>query len=273
MKAKMKSPVKYYGGKAKMLPHILPLIPDHKVYVEAFAGGASLYFYKNTSSVEMLNDTNRNVTNFYRALKTKLYFDQLMEMIEGTLHCEETHKLANKIYHHPETYSIVERAWAFWVTCNMSFSGEAGGSFQYAWNKKDTWHTAVTIKNKRNLFKRYINRLSETTIFSQKAEELIQKVDKPEVFVYSDPPYIGARQGHYSGYTEDDYEALLKAKAKMKGKFLLSSYDDEVREHYAQKYGWNTQKITQRLGVTGMQKEKVEVLTWNYDLTRNTLFS
>lgn len=35
----MKTPISYYGGKQTMLKHILPLIPQHRVYTEAFCGG------------------------------------------------------------------------------------------------------------------------------------------------------------------------------------------------------------------------------------------
>ena len=42
----MKTPITYYGGKQTMLKHILPLIPDHSVYTEAFCGGASVLFAK-----------------------------------------------------------------------------------------------------------------------------------------------------------------------------------------------------------------------------------
>ena len=36
----MRTPISYYGGKQTMLKHILPLIPSHKIYTEAFCGGS-----------------------------------------------------------------------------------------------------------------------------------------------------------------------------------------------------------------------------------------
>jgi len=38
----MKTPISYYGGKQALLKHILPLIPKHKLYTEAFCGGAAV---------------------------------------------------------------------------------------------------------------------------------------------------------------------------------------------------------------------------------------
>lgn len=43
----MKTPITYYGGKQNMLKHILPLVPKHSLYTEAFAGGAALFLQKN----------------------------------------------------------------------------------------------------------------------------------------------------------------------------------------------------------------------------------
>ena len=42
-----------------MLPHILPMIPRHRIYLEAFAGGASVFWAKKPSQVEVLNDQVR----------------------------------------------------------------------------------------------------------------------------------------------------------------------------------------------------------------------
>jgi DNA adenine methylase len=61
----MKTPISYYGGKQSMLKHILPLIPEHKIYVEPFFGGGAVFFGKEPSKVEVINDYNSNVVVFY----------------------------------------------------------------------------------------------------------------------------------------------------------------------------------------------------------------
>lgn len=47
MTTKLKTPISYYGGKQTMLKHILPLVPAHGSYTEAFAGGLALLFAKS----------------------------------------------------------------------------------------------------------------------------------------------------------------------------------------------------------------------------------
>lgn len=45
-KLNLKTPVTYYGGKQTMVSKILPLIPEHKLYAEPFAGGAAIFWAK-----------------------------------------------------------------------------------------------------------------------------------------------------------------------------------------------------------------------------------
>ena len=62
----MKTPITYYGGKQSMLSIILPMIPEHNLYCEPFFGDGAVFFTKEPSKIEVINDTNREVVNFYR---------------------------------------------------------------------------------------------------------------------------------------------------------------------------------------------------------------
>jgi len=86
------------------------------------------------------------------------------------------------------------------------------------------------------------------------------------LFFYCDPPYVGARQGHYAGYNQEDFSLLLKVLAKLQGKFLLSSYKNEELFQMTSDLGWKSKKIEQRLGVSGGIGRKEEILTWNYSV-------
>ena len=48
-----------------MLKHILPLIPKHSLYTEAFVGGGAVLFAKHPAEAEIINDINTELTNFY----------------------------------------------------------------------------------------------------------------------------------------------------------------------------------------------------------------
>lgn len=260
----MRTPIKYYGGKTRMLPHLLPLIPEHRIYVEGFAGGAALFWAKEPSKIEVLNDINSNVANFYRVAKLK--FAELQELIETTLHCEGTFLECKFIYNNPEDYSDVKRAWAFFVGANMSYGAEVAGSFQWVKNKTDNWHPAIAVANRRKQFKDYTGRLEKVCVHCRPAHVLIPQRDGSDTFFYLDPPYVGARQGHYKGYTQEDFNQLLEVLTEIKGKFLLSSYPNEQLSKYTEQMGWTQQEHSKRLGVAGDNQRKTEVLTYNYKI-------
>lgn len=76
----MRTPITYYGGKTTMLKHILPLIPPHKLYTEAFCGGAAVLFAKRPADAEVINDINMEITNFYWIAKA--YYPDLKAEIK-----------------------------------------------------------------------------------------------------------------------------------------------------------------------------------------------
>ncbi|MDR1848223.1 MAG: DNA adenine methylase, partial [Bacteroidales bacterium] len=118
-KLNLKTPITYYGGKQTMVRLIVPLIPKHKLYCEPFAGGAAIFWAKEPSEIEVLNDTNREVMNFYRVAKTK--FVELEKEIQATLHCRDLHRQACVVYDNPDMFSDVKRAWALWVLSSQCF--------------------------------------------------------------------------------------------------------------------------------------------------------
>ena len=115
----MKTPVTYYGGKQRMLGIILPMIPEHQIFVEPFVGGGAVFFAKEPAKVELINDKNGEVVNFYNVVKTR--FPELKALVDATLHSEKQQKEAKHIYFHPEAFDEVRRAWALWVLSHQSF--------------------------------------------------------------------------------------------------------------------------------------------------------
>jgi DNA adenine methylase len=112
-----------------------------------------------------------------------------------------------------------------------------------------------------------MTRLELTDIECNDAIKVIQYRDTPNTFFYIDPPYLNSDQGHYSGYTLDQFKDLLYHLQKIKGKFLMSSYPHEVLDHYASINNRNQLKHTRKIAVhKGIDRDKTEVLTANYDI-------
>jgi DNA adenine methylase len=267
-KLRLKPPLTYYGGKQTLAPLIIQLIPEHILYAEPFFGGGAVFFMKEKSQVEVINDTNRELVNFYTVAQTR--FAELQHIIRLTLHSRDAHHSAEIIYHNPQLFDEVKRAWAVWVLCSQGFSSKMDGPFGY---DKTQNTTSRRIDNKReNFTEQYLDRLRHVQVECADALYIISSRDHDGAFFYCDPPYVGSNMGHYKGYTEADFEALLGLLAGIKGKFLLSSYPSDMLASYTSANGWHMLK--RELFVTvnakgGNPKKKTEVMTANYPISDN----
>ncbi|MDR3140549.1 MAG: DNA adenine methylase [Tannerellaceae bacterium] len=258
IKIELKTPVNYYGGKQKMLRYILPLIPKHRVYTEAFFGGGAVFWAKEPAKVEFINDINGEVVNFYRVLK--LHYPELKREIDTMLHSEFQQKQARQIYLNPEGHDEIKRAWAVYVLSHQSFYAILSSTWKCS---KERSAASQLHARREALTDAYSSRLEHTSIFCRDALGVIKKSDSEDVFHYADPPYYQSNMGHYGGYTADDFERLLQLLGILKGKFMLSSYPSDILSRYAARAGWKTVEIEQPRTAGGCRK--IEVLTMNYN--------
>lgn len=241
---------------------ILPLIPPHRIYVEPYFGGGSIFFAKGPSFLEVINDINNNVINFYQVLKTD--FRALKQEVEVSLMSESLHRQAFKIYQKPKGHSKIKRAWAFWYVTNFSFANKPGGGCKFD-NGTDGSHVGRQCSNRRNGFKEYAGRLDTVQISCRDALNVIQYRDQADTFFYLDPPYPNSDQGHYKDYTENDLEKLLEILESIQGKFMLSNYRSEQINKYVIRNNWAIREFDLRLSASREKgRRKREILVMNY---------
>ena len=258
-----KTPISYYGGKQNLAEKIIMLIPPHILYGEPFTGGAAIFFAKRPAEVEVLNDTNEELMNFYRVVKQD--YATLFEEIKITLHSRDLHRQATVIYNNPDMFTPVKRAWAIWVLSIQSFGSMLDGGWGY---DKISNTVPQTVANKIEQFTlRMAKRLQNCQIESADALYIIKSRDTENSFFYCDPPYFNSNCGHYDGYSEQDFENLLSLLAKIKGKFLLSAYPSPVLARYIKDNQWEEIPIIQPIVVNAKnrkQRLKTEMLVANY---------
>lgn len=260
----LKTPITYYGGKQRLVPHILPLIPEHEIYTEAFGGGLAVFFKKQRTKTEIINDTNASVMNFYSVLISN--FEELRDKIASTPYSRVMFKVAHTMYEMPHLFTPIQRAWAFFVLTNQGFSGLIGSFGCYTRGQK-----ALGWERKKLLINEELrNRLTGVQIECTDALKILKLRDSVDSFHYVDPPYFNSNMGHYDGYTENDFRKLLETLSACKGKFLLSSYPSDILDVFTKKYGWYQKAILQNVSANGTksrkQKQKVELLTANYPI-------
>lgn len=262
----MKTPISYYGWKQLLAKTIIEYFPAHRIYIEPYFGGGAVFRQKEPSAVEVINDVNMNVVNFYQVLKNN--FTALYPRIKETLHSRATYKKALLIYNCPWLFATepVIRAWAFRIVTNQGFANKIG-SWWYDRSKR-----ARTIQNKVATFREELTeRLRYVQIEENEAHKVIQSRDAEDAFVYADPPYIDTNQGHYKGYTKAAYRRDLEVLAKMKGKFLLSSFPNAILNEFVKNYGrdvkvYDKPRTASNGRTTKTRSRKTELLVANYTL-------
>src|SRR5579863_8056630 len=83
----MIGPFSYIGGKRNLARQIIALFPKHTTYVEPFAGGAQVFFHKEPSKVEVLNDLDHEIVNFFRVCQQ--HYEELVRYLRFTVTSRE----------------------------------------------------------------------------------------------------------------------------------------------------------------------------------------
>ena len=65
----IKPPISRMGGKSKLRNKIINMLPSHTTYIELFFGAGWVYFGKDKSKVEVINDIDKELINLFKIIK------------------------------------------------------------------------------------------------------------------------------------------------------------------------------------------------------------
>lgn len=63
--------LRYHGGKVRLAPKIVALMPAHDAYIEPYAGGAAVLLEKPRSRLEVYNDLDGDMVNLFQMLRDR----------------------------------------------------------------------------------------------------------------------------------------------------------------------------------------------------------
>jgi DNA adenine methylase len=218
----MTGPLAYVGGKNRLAKQIIALFPSHKVYVEAFAGGAQVFFHKQPSPVEVLNDLDGEVVNFFRVCQW--HYEELLRFLRFHLVSREWFERYRST--DPATLTDIQRAARMFYLHKNSFAGLIRNpSYAYTLTRP----SKLNLERVPEIIEKAHRRLQRVQIERQPYEQILVRYDRPTTLFYLDPPYWNRKLYRFN-FTEADFVKLKERLEKIRGKFILSLDDrPEVR--------------------------------------------
>lgn len=109
--------LRYHGSKWRAAPWIIAHLPDdHDVYIEPFGGSAAVLLQKARSPIEVYNDLDGDVVNFFRLLREQP--DELIRAIHWTPFAHAEQQLSREPADDP-----LEAARRFYVRSHLTVCG------------------------------------------------------------------------------------------------------------------------------------------------------
>lgn len=265
---KINAPFGYFGSKNKIALQLCSELPPHNCWVEAFCGSAAVTLRKEPAPIEVINDIDNEIVNFFDQLRNN--HDNLCNAIELTPYAEEELCRARK---HIEGLSNLERARRFLVQSMMAINGlfgEAKGGFSYSDSYSRNGHDA-RVNRWNNLPKRLklvVERLKKVRVENKDALKLLEKYkNRPATLVYLDPPYLGERTNGYNKDANDEnfHRKLLEFSNNANCMIFISGYENDLYNSLLTKEnGWGKKTIeTITKDSKGNSHDRTEVIWMN----------
>jgi len=227
---KQVSPLRYPGGKSRMIDFLFPVIKKKEVLVEPFAGGASvslaLLMAGEVDSI-VLNDID---FGWYSLFFRILYDTEALceEIMSYEPHKEDYKSKQYYMLHGYPGKDMEKASIAFLVINRCAFSGIPFAS--YKTNINERWNPETLCKRIRQIAL-YKDRI---TVLNKQATEVIEKYYWNEhATLFIDPPYIGKGDILYvNKYTKKNHKELSELLEKLCMEFpcadVIITYDDDA---------------------------------------------
>jgi len=208
----LQAPYARLGGKSRLKKIVLGHFPkdyEKMTYVEPFFGGGSVFYYKEPSVKEVINDLDKNMFTLMKGFK-KYDGDQISKDINGNHSRAFFIKLRDFV---PKNdYAKFIRVL---LLTRLSFFGKMT-SYSYLHDGNIS----------SNFGDKFTTRLKDTIILNKDYKDVIKKYDSVNTFFYLDPPYSMSEDAKYYDGQSIKITELYDIVKNIKGKFLIS-YDDD----------------------------------------------
>lgn len=255
------------GGKYFLRHWLVKKMPAHTLYCEPFIGAGHLLFAKTPSTVEVINDIDNHLINFFEVMRDHGKRQRLIETLNYLPYSRivwREMRIRWKQDNIPN--DSIERAVEWFYLNKSTFSGDQkrGG---FAIPSCTGRNTATTFRNTIESLDVTARRLKNATIENLDYKDCILKYDSQGSLFYCDPPYVGVEGYYGDSFAHEDHYSLAELLHGVKGKAMIthyqnSLYDDLYRDWYRHEYA--TFKGSYKAVAGGQKPKAKETLYTNY---------
>lgn len=259
----MNKVLNYPGAKWGLAKNFIQYIPKHHSYLEPFFGSGAVFFSKEPSRIETINDLDSNATNLFDCIREDP--EHLAAIVAATPYSREMYDRSFDGLV-DDSLDKCQRAAAFLTSCWQTHGFRVnkykpgwkndvqGRERMYAlWDWYSLPESIITVAE----------RLRQVQIENRPALEVIGRFDSENVFVYLDPPYVlDTRNGKQYAFemSDADHAKLLEAICTTRAKVMISGYENALYEEFLA--GWKKVVFPSK---SAYGAKRAEAIWMNYD--------
>lgn len=271
----LNSPFSYFGSKSRISLKITQYFPPHYAWVEAFCGSAAITFAKKPAKIEIINDIDNEIVNFFEQLRNNR--ENLLNSIYFTPYASDEFYLSQI---DEPGLSQLEKARRFVIKAMMTINGalgkeNAGFSYSQSYSRNNV---EARVNRWNNLPERLIpisERLKNVRVENRDARDLLKMfINKPATLVYLDPPYLTKRSHEYNHDVnyEEFHRELLEICNASKCMIVISGYHSKIYDRMlSKKNGWVKSTLNTTTRGTNGEDNKREEIIWQNKFTVKAL--
>ncbi len=206
-----------------LAPWIISHFPSHRIYVEAYGGGASVLLRKDRSYSEVYNDLDGELVNLFRVLRHQ--GARLVHTLRFTPFARDEFQESYTPCQYP-----MEQARRTIVRSFMGFGSNAHNrktGFRSNSNRSGTT-PAHDWMNYPDCLEIIVQRLRGVVIENKDAAAIMPQHDSRDTLFYVDPPYPGSTRDKGNDYshemTDEEHAELAQVLHGLRGMVILSGY-------------------------------------------------
>ena len=254
----LRPPVNFFGSKARMAHKIIAHFPNHHTFVDLFGGSGAVLLSKAPARVEIYNDIDRQLVNFYQVVRDPQQLEKLIAALGLTLHSRLEFELAS----HPAT-EPVESARRFLVRQGQSY-GALGNNWNYS-VQNSSGGISSSVRRWRAALERLRpahQRLRGVHIECDDWRNVVRRFDTEQKLFFADPPYLKSTRvgGQYTyEMTDSGHQELVETLLQIKGRAVVCGYRNVIYEPLIDA-GWASLDFQVRAFVSDCRSERTETL-------------